>query len=196
MGVKKLLKPLDDVFNESLDQVIAPSLGKIYGYMKGLEKPERKLDEYIYDLYGKSSKFFSITYITSGMEKVFNEVIKALENGSTGPIILPSLFGGGKTHLLLALLHAFQDPGAILFAEPKDTAEKLHKNLKNLLQSKKIDIVVIDGDYEKYAPSPIKPLNVGPYTVYTIWGYIAHSLGRYDIVRDYDENRPRPPKTP
>jgi len=197
MGVKKLLKPLDDVFDESLDQVIAPSLGKIYGYMKGLEKPESKLDEYIYDLYGKSRKFFSITYITSGMEKVFNEVIKALENGSTGPIILPSLFGGGKTHLLLALLHAFQDPEAILFAEPKDTAEKLYENLKNLLQSKKIDkidIVVIDGDYEKYAPSPIKPLNVGPYTVYTIWGYIAHSLGRYDIVRDYDEKQAAPSK--
>jgi predicted AAA+ superfamily ATPase len=195
MGVKELLKPLDDVFNESLDQVIAPSLGKIYGYMKGLEKPESELDEYIYDLYGKSRKFFSITYITSGMEKVFNEVIKALENSSTGPIILPSLFGGGKTHLLLALLHAFQDPEAILFAEPKDTAEKLYENLKNLLQSKKIDkidIVVIDGDYEKYAPSPIKPLNVGPYTVYTIWGYIAHSLGRYDIVRDYDEKQAAP----
>jgi predicted AAA+ superfamily ATPase len=197
MGVKKLLKPLDDVFDESLDQVIAPSLGKIYGYMKGLEKPESKLDEYIYDLYGKSRKFFSITYITSGMEKVFNEVIEALENGSKGPIILPSLFGGGKTHLLLALLHAFQDPEAILFAEPKDTAEKLYKNLKNLLQSKKIDkidIVVIDGDYEKYAPSPIKPLNVGPYTVYTIWGYVAHSLGRYDIVRDYDEKQATPSK--
>jgi len=197
MGVKELLKPLDDVFDESLDQVIAPSLGKIYGYMKGLEKPESKLDEYIYDLYGKSRKFFSITYITSGMEKVFNEIIEALENGSKGPIILPSLFGGGKTHLLLALLHAFQDPEAILFAEPKDTAEKLYKNLKNLLQSKKIDkidIVVIDGDYEKYAPSPIKPLNVGPYTVYTIWGYIAHSLGRYDIVRDYDEKQATPSK--
>ncbi len=195
MGVKELLEPLDDVFDESLDQVIAPSLGKIYGYMKGLEKPESKLDEYIYDLYGNSRKFFSITYITSGMEKVFNEVIKALENGSTGPIILPSLFGGGKTHLLLALLHAFQDPEAILFAEPKDTAKKLYENLKNLLQSKKIDkidIVVIDGDYEKYAPSPIKPLNVGPYTVYTIWGYIARSLGRYDIVRDYDEKQAAP----
>jgi predicted AAA+ superfamily ATPase len=194
MGVKKLLKPLDDVFDESLDQAIAPSLGKIYGYIKGLEKPESKLDKYIYDLYGTPAKFFSITYITSGMEKVFNEIIEALEKGSKGPIILPSLFGGGKTHLLLALLHAFRNPEAILSAEPKSTAEKLYSKLRNVLQSMKIDIVVIDGDYEKYAPSPTKPLNAGPYTVYTIWGYIAHSLGRYDIVRNDDEKQITPSK--
>jgi len=200
MGVKEYLKPSDDVFDESLDQAIAPSLGKIYGYIKGLEKPESKLDKYIYDLYGTSAKFFSITYITSGMEKVFNEIIEALEEdkedkGSKGPIILPSLFGGGKTHLLLSILHAFLNPEAILSAEPKSTAEKLYSKLKNVLQStKSIDIVVIDGDYEKYAPSPTKPLNAGPYTVHTIWGYIAHSLGRYDIIRNDDENQTTPSK--
>jgi predicted AAA+ superfamily ATPase len=194
MGVKELLKPLDDVFDESLDQAIAPSLGKIYGYIKGLEKPESKLDKYVFDLYGDSAKFFSITYITSGMEKVFNEIIEALEKGSKGPIILPSLFGGGKTHLLLALLHAFLNPEAILSAEPKSTAEKLYRKLRSVLQEMKIDIVVIDGDYEKYAPSPTKPLNAGPYTVYTTWGYIAHSLGRYDIVRNDDEKQTTPSK--
>ena len=194
MGVKKLLKPLDDVFDESLDHAIAPSLGKIYGYIKGLERPESKLDKYVYDLYGDSAKFFSITYITSGMEKVLNEIIETLEKGSKGPIILPSLFGGGKTHLLLALLHAFLNPEAILSAEPKSTAEKLYGKLKKILESMKIDIVVIDGDYEKYAPSPTKPLNAGPYTVYTIWGYIAHSLGRYDIVRNDDEKQTTPSK--
>jgi Predicted ATPase (AAA+ superfamily) len=194
MGVKRLPKPLNDVFDESLDQAIAPSLGKIYGYIKGLEKPESKLDKYIYDLYSTPAKFFSITYITSGMEKVFNEIIEALEKGSKGPIILPSLFGGGKTHLLLALLHAFLNPEAILSAEPKSTAEKLYSKLRNVLRSMKIDIVVIDGDYDKYAPSPTKPLNAGPYTVHTIWGYIAHSLGRYDIVRIDDEKQTTPSK--
>ncbi|WP_367883169.1 DUF499 domain-containing protein [Thermococcus peptonophilus] len=36
---------------------------------------------------------------------------------------------------------------------------------------------------------PSKPLEVGPYSVKTVWGgYIAHALGRYYIVERDDQN--------
>jgi len=187
MGVKQVLTPLEDVFDPSLDTAVAPSLGKVYGYINGDYTSETQAEQTMLELYSDPEKFFSVTYITEGMENVFNEVLDALEKGSSGPIILPSLFGGGKTHTLLALLHAFKNPKALLKAEPRDAANRLYERVMKVLEkSEHVDVVVADGDYEKYAPSPISPLSVGAYRVHSIWGYIAHYLGRYDAVRGYD----------
>jgi len=195
MGVKDVLTPLEDVFNPGLDTVVAPSLGKVYGYIMKEYSPETQDDQLMLELYGNPDKFFSATYLTEGMENVFNGVLDALENGSRGPIVLPSLFGGGKTHTLLALLHAFRKPEALLKAEPRDVANRLYERVRGVLEkSGHIDTVVIDGDYEKYAPSPDKPLHVGIYSVHSIWGYIGHCLGRYDSIRTYDVEFKAPSK--
>jgi len=195
MGVKKVLAPLKDVFDPSLDTAVAPSLGRVYGYIEGDYRPETQAEQTMLELYSDPEKFFSVTYITEGMESVFNEVLNALEKGSSGPIILPSLFGGGKTHTLLALLHAFEKPGALLKAEPRDVASRLYERVVKVLEeSGHVDIVVVDGDYEKYAPSPGSPLHMGAYSVHSIWGYIAHYLGRYDAVRGYDTEFKAPSK--
>jgi len=194
MGVKDVLKPLQDVFDPRLDTYVAPSLGRVYGYIEKEYKPETEAEELMLNLYSDPDEFFSLTYITEGMEDVFNKVVDALENGSSGPIVLPSFFGGGKTHILLALLHGFRKPEAILRAEPKEIAEKLYRKVKSIVEKGRIDIVVIDGDYEKYAPRPRRPKHVGVYTIYSPWGYIGYCLGRYDVVREYDESFKAPAK--
>jgi predicted AAA+ superfamily ATPase len=73
MGLKHVVKPLDDVFDESLDTAIAPSLGKVYGYATGAFKPETQVEAVTLSLYGDPDRFFSATYITEGMRKVFEE---------------------------------------------------------------------------------------------------------------------------
>jgi len=185
VGVKDILKPLEAVFEPELDTAFAPSLGKVYGYIRGEFKPEKPADQYMLEIYSDPDKFFSSTYITEGMKLVFDEVIHALERGSRGLIILPSLFGGGKTHSLLALLHAFRKPEAILNAEPKNVAKEIYEKLKKITETN-TEIVVVDGDYERYAPSPVKPLPTGTYTIRSIWGYIAYCLGSYEHIKEYD----------
>jgi len=195
MGLKDIVKPLEDVFNPDLDVAVAPSLGKVYGYVVGDYRAETPADESMLELYGDPDRFFSVTYVTEGIEKVFSEILDALEKGSKGIIVLPSLFGGGKTHTLLAVFHAFRKPEALLKSEPRDVANTLYHRVKSILEkSRDLDIVVVDGDYERYAPSPTKPLHIGVYSVHSVWGYIAHCLGRYDIVRSYDVEFKAPSK--
>jgi len=193
MGLKQVVKPLDDVFDESLDTAIAPSLGKVYGYATGAFKPETQVEAVTLSLYGDPDRFFSATYITEGMRRVFEEVLGVLERGARGLIVLPSLFGGGKTHVLLALYHAFRKPEALLKAEPRDVAEQLYERVGRVAGEGGVEVVVVDGDYASYAPTPSNPLKIGPYTVHSVWGYIAHCLGRYDDVRGGDERFEAPP---
>ncbi len=193
MGLKQVVKPLDDVFDESLDTAIAPSLGKVYGYATGAFKPETQVEAVTLSLYGDPDRFFSATYITEGMRRVFEEILGALERGARGLIVLPSLFGGGKTHVLLALYHAFRKPEALLKAEPRDVAEQLYERVGRVAGEGGVEVVVVDGDYASYAPTPSNPLKIGTYTVHSVWGYIAHYLGRYDDVRGGDERFEAPP---
>jgi len=193
MGLKQVVKPLDEVFDESLDTAIAPSLGKVYGYVTGAFKPETQVEAVTLSLYGDPDRFFSATYITEGMRRVFEEILGALERGARGLIVLPSLFGGGKTHVLLALYHAFRKPEALLKAEPRDVAEQLYERVGRVAGEGGVEVVVVDGDYASYAPTPSNPLKIGTYTVHSVWGYIAHYLGRYDDVRGGDERFEAPP---
>jgi predicted AAA+ superfamily ATPase len=127
------------------------------------------------------------------MRRVFEEILGALERGAGGLIVLPSLFGGGKTHVLLALYHAFRRPEALLKAEPRDVAEQLYERVGRVAGEGGVEVVVVDGDYASYAPTPSNPLKIGPYTVHSVWGYIAHCLGRYDDLRGGDERFEAPP---
>jgi hypothetical protein len=193
MGLKQVVRPLDDVFDENLDTAIAPSLGKVYGYITGVFKPETHVEATTLSLYGDPDRFFSVTYITEGMRNIFEEVLEALEKGAKGLIVLPSLFGGGKTHVLLALHHVFRKSEAILKAEPRDVAKQLYNRIKRIIDEGGVEIMVIDGDYATYAPSPSNPLNIGPYTIQSVWGYISHCLGKYDEVSSSDEKFEAPP---
>ena len=72
----------------------------------------------------------------------------------------------------------------------KGYSEKKRKELTNLSEEiEKLggaDIVVIHGKSAKYSARPAKPLKYQAYSVKT-QGYLAHSLGHYDAIREDEE---------
>ena len=173
----------DDVFDKDLDEKLAPNLGDIV--LKNA-----------HEIYMISEKFFSITLITSNMVEILDNVKNVLLNDRGRKVILISaLYGGGKTHTLLTLYHALKDPESLKSASPEDKnlRERVNEIASKLSEvSGSTNIIVIDGRTGQLAPSPADPLDVGPYKVKTLWGYIAHNLGNYDLLRSYDENETAP----
>ena len=50
--------------------------------------------------------FFKRTYITEGMKRLLDQVLRRLSGGDGDPVIqLQTAFGGGKTHTMLAVWH-------------------------------------------------------------------------------------------
>jgi predicted AAA+ superfamily ATPase len=195
MGLKQILRPVKGVLeNPELDRAVAPSLGKVYQYIVGRYRVESPVDEALMEVYGHPSTFFDGTYLTEGMRDIFNSAISALTRGEGGVIILPSVFGGGKTHTLLALIHGLLNPEEIMRAEPKEEAVRLSRQvIEGIGKLDLKELVVIDGEYGgPLAPSSIEPYDTGQYTIKTIWGLIGHLLGRYDIVKRNDEEGTAP----
>ncbi len=189
MGLKQVLKPVKGVLeNPELDTAVAPSLGKVYQYLMGKYEVESPVDKAIMEVYGDPARFFEETYITEGMEEVFHTVLSALTRGEGGVILLPSVFGGGKTHILIALIHGLLNPLDIARADPPEKASSLSKQVANFGGLKWDELIVIDGEYGgMLAPSPVEPLHAGAYTIRTLWGLMGYLLGRYELVKKYDE---------
>lgn len=166
-----------DVFDESLDEALAPSLG---GVVLRLEHP----------LYLEPSKFFNITLVTEQFIDILENVVNVLTEGKGHKIvILSALFGGGKTHTLISLYHVLREPPSILNAVPENDGlkQRVRDVVGKLRGLKDVGVVVIDGQIDSLSPSPLHPLSVGTYVVRTLWGYIAHSLGSYSYLREFDE---------
>ena len=83
-----------------------------------------------------------------------------------------------KTHALLALYHTFKYGDKLLRLDV----------IKKILKDNKIDdipetrVVVFVGEYA----DPLKGR--------TLWGEIAHQIGHYELMKEYDEKRVAPPK--
>ena len=185
MGFLSHVEIWGDVKDPAMDEITAPSLG-----MLALGRDDR------YRIYADPMEFFSRTYLTSDMVDVLEIVARALKGESESKIVLLlSLFGGGKTHTLITIYHALRDPEAIRLASfeerDRDRVERVVKMLKDL---KKIGVstVVIDGQEDRTVPDPASPLDAPGYRINTLWGYIAHMIGRYGDMRSFDEMR-RPP---
>ncbi|MEM4970342.1 MAG: DUF499 domain-containing protein [Sulfolobales archaeon] len=168
----------EDVFDESLDERLAPSLGNV---ILGLE-PE---------IYTDPGRFFSITLITEQITDILSNIARVL-NGEPGRkvVLLSALFGGGKTHTLITIYHALKAPNHLYTAiaenqEIQGLVRTIAERLSSISGS--TDVVVIDGNTASLAPHPIAPLRIGGYTVKTLWGYIAHALGSYSSLREYDD---------
>jgi predicted AAA+ superfamily ATPase len=50
----------------------------------------------------------------------------------------------------------------------------------------------IHGKSAEYSARPARPLKYQAYSVKTLWGYFAHSLGRYDAIREDDDSLTAP----
>lgn len=106
--------------------------------------------------------FFNETYVTEGMELLFDTAFKRFEGkASSGLIKLTQAMGGGKTHNMVAL-------GV-------------------LAKDKEIRKSVLDGKYSSFN----EDINLISYTgresslKFGIWGEIAEQLGKKDVFKDY-----------
>jgi predicted AAA+ superfamily ATPase len=171
-----------DVFDESLDERMAPSLG---GVVLGKE----------HEMYMNPEQFFQRTLITEQVADILGNIINVLKGESGRKIlVLNALYGGGKTHTLLTMYHALKSPHTLLNASPEneEVRARINRFIEEAGRLGKPDLIIIDGYYSELAPSPISPLDVKAYRVRTLWGYIAHMLGSYSILREYDERQIAP----
>jgi predicted AAA+ superfamily ATPase len=172
----------NEVYDEALDEKMAPSLG---GVVLGKE----------HEMYMDPEKFFERTLITEQIASILGNILNVLKGESGKKIlVLNALYGGGKTHTLLTIYHALKAPHMLLKATPENdnVRARINKFVEETSKLRRPDMVVFDGFFPELAPSPISPLDVKAYKVYTLWGYIAHMLGIYDILREYDEKQVAP----
>ncbi len=178
MGVRSGVNVWGDVFSEELDEMSAPSLGQLY------------LGEEVPGIFRDPFEFFKRTLIARNHLDILENVARRLAGeGGYRVISLQSLFGGGKTHTLAIVYHALRKPEALLDAklESEDLRERLGRVVQKLKELGGVDVVVVDGTLDRLAPVPSIGVEVGRVKVRTIWGIIAHELGLYGEVRDYDE---------
>ncbi|MGC9227717.1 DUF499 domain-containing protein, partial [Caldivirga sp.] len=173
MVLSNYVTPRDDVFDHRLDEKLAPELSEVV-----LGAADR--------VYTDPDEFFSTTYVTDSMRRVVNGVVKALcnEEGGYNVIALTSFFGGGKTHTMILLYHVIRSPEkavkyGIITTEQAECLRKFSAQ-----------VVVFSGKDHRTAPSPIpgESIDRPNYSIRTIWGFIADSLGKYSMVKYYDEN--------
>ena len=107
-------------------------------------------------------EFFRETYVTTGMELLFDTAFKRFEGkAASGVVKLTQSMGGGKTHNMLAL-------GV-------------------LAKNKELRSSILNGKYKSFD----EEINLVSYTgresdlKFGIWGEIAEQLGKKDYFKDY-----------
>ena len=161
-----------DVFDTKLDDELAPELSDVY-----LKKAR--------SLYTNPEEFFSVTYFTDSMVQLINDISTAFKEGKGMTIPLYSFFGGGKTHSLIMLYHAFSNPAVFKSFLSKNPELRGYR----AEVEEGVKVIVIGGKDSNTAPSPDTQGDVK-----TLWGYIGKMLGKYDIVKKQDEDLTTPPK--
>ncbi len=174
MGVKANSTPWDDVFDPQYDEKSAPSLWEV---VLG-EAPI---------IYSDPEEFFKRTYLTKAMKDSITAIAQSLQGRGRNVILLTSLFGGGKTHTLLTIYHAFKNPQHLLSLD-KELAEQV-------LEVERPELIVLDADSSKLVPHPLEPYREGEFEIKTIWGMLAHKLGMYAKVKDSDSPDSPPPSS-
>jgi len=134
-------------------------------------------------VYRDANAFFKATYPTSDLLKLLEEILASLagKGGYNRVLKLRTHFGGGKSHVLAALLHA----------------AKSRKALNNVPEAKgfadpgPVDVAVVDG--EKFGAREGKTLDDGR-KIRTIWGWIAWQFGpdKFALLEENDRDRVSP----
>jgi hypothetical protein len=136
--------------------------------------------------YADPARFFSNTYPTRGLKDLLLNVCGRLSSGKGVASIfrLDTSYGGGKTHGLIALVHAVRSgrtvPNISEFVDP------------SLLPAGNVRIAAYDG--ENADPSNGRRMPSG-ILAYTPWGELAEQLAGsagYERIRRSDESRTAP----
>lgn len=166
--------PRDDVVAGTMtDADFAADLAQV---VNGTAPPE----------YRDADRFFATTYPTRGLRNLLENVCRRLRGGSSAASVfrLDTSFGGGKTHGLIALVHAARGmQGVPNIAEFVDPA---------LLPGSSVRIAEFDG--ENADPLNGRAMGDGLYAK-TPWGEIAYRLAGkagYERVRASDEQMVAP----
>ncbi len=137
--------------------------------------------------YTNPAVFFTNTYPTEGLKELLVNVCGRLSGrGESVSAVfrLDTSFGGGKTHGLIALVHAAAGmKGVANVAEFLDPA---------LVPTRPVRVAAFDG--ENADPANGRPMGEG-IRAHTPWGEIAYQLAGkagYEIVRRSDEQRIAP----
>lgn len=167
-------KPKDDVLQGTMaDAEFAADLAQV---LKGNAPAQ----------YADPTRFFSNTYPTRGLKDLLLNVCGRLSKGQGVASIfrLDTSYGGGKTHGLIALVHAVRSgrgiPNIDEFVDPA------------LLPTGNVRIAAYDG--ENADPSNGRKMECG-VLAYTPWGELAAQLAGskgYERIRRSDESRTAP----
>ena len=133
--------------------------------------------------YGEAGEFFRRTYMTEGLRDLVVNGIQRLTGGGGDPVVqLQTNFGGGKTHSMLALYHAFSDGFKLSDLPDYDEIRKLVSDIDDDLKAHRAVIVGTSFNVSQ-------PRQHADCTTRTIWGEIAYQLGGaagYDLVEQND----------
>ena len=183
---REVIQPREDVIGgDSSQSRFAASLSDVYAGRADWD-------------YADPFAFFLRTYLTGGIETLLVNALKRLSGGGGEPVIqTKTVFGGGKTHSLIALYHlvdsgdALINPGEDLL-DPDANAEKrrVSGEIREIIRKAGLNpedgipgkVAVIDCN-EITATTTEKTHAGDPLN--TIWGVIAYQLGgqdAYDII--------------
>ena len=118
--------------------------------------------------------FFDNTFLTDQMKLLVRGTMARLDKGGGQPVtVIDTGFGGGKTHSLLLLHHILNNPDIGLeFVRDRGVAADV--GIDTIPQARIVEI-----DCRKITKN-------------TLWGEIAHRLGRYAEFEDMDVRREPP----
>lgn len=175
----KLVRPKQDIIDgESVDLgVFAIHLDQIAA--KSPDAPE---------IYRDPKEFFKNTVFTKGMMKVIRHVHNRLSgNVDSGSVInLTTVFGGGKTHTLVMLMHLFENGETVRKWLPMDGLDDVSFRISEVELPKARVITWVGSNY-----SHNKPDDNG---MCTPWGQILGQLGpeALEVIKPYEEDMTRP----
>ena len=168
---RQVIEPHPDVRSGRFMQ--AEFAADLSAVMRGVAAPE----------YQEAGEFFNRTYMTEGLRDLMANGARRLSGAGGDPVVqLQTNFGGGKTHSMLALYHAFGDKFKLSSLREFDEIQKLAGDIDDDLQARRAVIVGTGFNVSQPRQHP-------ECTTRTIWGEIAYQLGGlagYELVEQND----------
>lgn len=206
--VYEILKPHHEVLHGEI--VEALNLADIYVYNELNDKLKTKQMIHETPLHSPVG-FLKRTHVSDNIAKTILKVFGSLSGVTNIPLdphgrrseiitsrvyLIPSLLGGGKTHLLITLYHIarlFNRKKRNMIGFISSYRRDLEYGLKHVIdvlieKTNEIKIVALVGDNSILCPDPRHPIEFKDGTkIYTPWGLLAYILGEYDKIKSYDE---------
>ena len=144
------------------------------------------------EIYRDAEMFFEKSYLTLGLKNVMSKVGAGLMGATDSGdriISLQTSFGGGKTHMLIALWHLAKNADTL---RKSKSLQEVHRALGNRLPKKPVNVAVFTN--QTCDSTQGRDAGDGVHT-HTIWGEIAFQLGGkelYQRIAVNDEKRTVP----